>query len=182
MIDKTIKIAISACLLGENVRYDGKHRCHEPIIRFLRDNSQVTIEWVPFCPEVGIGLSVPRDKIQLENVSEQIHVVGVLNYRWDVTDELKSFAVNFLQQRADVDCYIVKSKSPSCGYQSTPLFQRVSTPEQGVQDKNHYLALTSGMFTRTIAAIKPELCLIEETKLGNENDCRQFLQQLIDKQ
>jgi len=176
---KTVKIAISACLLGENVRYDGNNSCHEPIIQYLRDNLQVTIEWIPFCPEVGIGLSVPRDKIQLQKVSEQIHVVGVLNHTWDVTDELKSFAVNFLHQRADVDCYIVKSKSPSCGYQSTPLFHRVQG--QNVQSENQCLALTSGMFTRTITAMKPQLCIIEETRLGNENDCRQFLQQLIHK-
>jgi uncharacterized protein YbbK (DUF523 family) len=174
---KTIKIAISACLLGEKVRYDGKDKCHEPIIKYLKDNQQLTqqltIEWIPFCPEVGIGLSVPRDKIQLEKAAEQIHVVGVLDHTWDVTEELKSFAANFIQKHADIDCYIVKSKSPSCGYQSTPLFLRV-------QGKNQFLTLTSGMFTRTILAIKPQLCIIEETKLDNESDCRKFLQKLID--
>ena len=90
----------------------------------------------------------------MEQGAEQIHVFGVLNHTCDVTDALKSYAVNFMQQHPDVECYIVKSKSPSCGYQSTPLFQRI-------KGKNQLLGFSSGMFTRTISAMKPQLKIVE---------------------
>ena len=56
-----IRLGVSACLLGREVRYDGGHKRD----RFLTDTLGPFVEWVPVCPEVEIGLGVPRDTIRL---------------------------------------------------------------------------------------------------------------------
>lgn len=124
MIDKP-KIAVSACLLGHRVRYDGREKKHSLIVDSFLNKFSDKVELVPFCPEVAIGLSVPRAKIQVvKDAGEQIRVVGVEDHRLDVTQPLKSYAELFLQQNPDIRGFIVKSKSPSCGLQSTPLFEQ----------------------------------------------------------
>jgi len=184
------QIAISACLLGQMVRYDGKEK-KQPLIvafflnkKYLQYNLSGTVEVVPFCPEVGIGLGVPRAKIQaVRQKDEQIRIVGVENHTWDVTEALKSYAEHFLQQYPDIQYFIVKAKSPSCGYQSTPLFQAL-IPVQAKQcaqeeQKVEQIALVSGLFVQTILELKPQLHIIDETCLSTEQSCLSLLQQIL---
>ncbi len=180
MIEK-IKIAVSACLLGQRVRYDGREKTHSVIVDFFLNHSSnkscsKQIEIVPFCPEVAIGLSVPRPKIQIvKGKDEQIRVLGVNNHRLDVTESLKLYAENFLQQHPDIRYFIVKSKSPSCGFQSTPLFE---LPEK---EKSEYkqIDLTSGLFVQTLLILKPEQKIIEEARLTSRNDCFKLINLVI---
>jgi len=189
------KIAISACLLGQMVRYDGKEKKQPLIVDFFVNKKYVnkkyvqyklsgTVEVVPFCPEVGIGLGVPRAKIQaVRQKDEQIRIVGVENHTWDVTEALKSYAENFLQHYQDIQYFIVKAKSPSCGYQSTPLFQALipalipAQAKQGAQAEP--IALVSGLFVQTILELKPQLHIIDETCLSTEQSCLSLLQQIL---
>ncbi len=167
-----LKIAVSACLLGHKVRYDGKQKKHPLIVDFFSVQNADKLEIIPFCPEVAIGLSVPRPKIQLiELKGEQIRVLGVENHTLDVTKALQSFAETFLAQNPDLTALIVKSKSPSCGSGSTPLL---------VREKEAYrqIALSSGFFVQSLLALKPELQLVEETQLQTESACREFLQNI----
>ena len=167
MADK-IKIAVSACLLGQKVRYDAQEKGHELIINYFMQQHSDILELLPFCPEVAIGLSVPRAKIQLQQEKDKtIRVVGVENHRLDVTSELQSYAERFLLQQPDIRAYIVKSKSPSCAYQSSPVF--FGTKQTG---------LSSGMFVQTLKKIKSELLIIEETQLDSEQACLTLLQQI----
>ena len=95
MADK-IKIAVSACLLGQKVRNDAQEKRHELIINYFMQQHSDILELLPFCPEVAIGLSVPRAKIQLQQEKDKtIRVVGVENHRLDVTSELQSYAERF---------------------------------------------------------------------------------------
>jgi len=174
MTDKP-KIAVSACLLGHRVRYDGREKKHSLIVDIFLNQFSDKVELVPFCPEVAIGLSVPRAKIQvMKETHEHIRVVGVEDHRLDVTQPLKSYAESFLQQYPEIKGFIVKSKSPSCGFQSTPLFERL------VQEKGSYkqLGFTSGLFVQSLLILKPELPIIEETQLTTENACLNFIQNL----
>ena len=154
------------------------------------DNYSDTVDIVPFCPEVAIGLGVPRAKIQLVSYrygqkDEQIRLVGVEDHTLDVTYELQSYTENFLLQYPDIKYYIVKSKSPSCGYQSTPLFiaQFISPTDAEndsllkKQDVYEYAELTSGLFVQTLQALKPEIVIIEESQLDSEEACLRFFQQ-----
>ena len=68
-----MKIAISACLLGQEVRYDGTGKCQPSIISAL----QHKVELIPFCPEVEAGLGIPREPIQLQQLASEIRVVQV---------------------------------------------------------------------------------------------------------
>ncbi len=185
-----IQIAVSACLLGQKVRYDGKEKKHELIMDVFLDKYSDTVDIVPFCPEVAIGLGVPRAKIQIVNYrhgqkDEQIRLVGVEDHTLDVTYELQLYTEKFLLQYPDIKYYIVKSKSPSCGYQSTPLFiaQFISPADAEndsllkKQDVYEYAELTSGLFVQTLQALKPEIVIIEETQLDSEEACLRFFQQ-----
>ena len=153
MHDK-VQIAISACLLGHRVRYDAKILPildQNPILRQLNIKPD-NVEFIPFCPEVSIGLPVPRAKIQLiSNKNHQIRVLGVEDHTLDVTKQLESYAQGFMARYPDINIYVVKSKSPSCGYQSTPIF----TPSQEQID------LSSGLFVQTILKKNPQLLIID---------------------
>lgn len=60
MDDQRIRVGISTCLLGENVRYDGQHKRD----RYLTDTLGQYMEYVPVCPEVACGLGVPREPLR----------------------------------------------------------------------------------------------------------------------
>jgi uncharacterized protein YbbK (DUF523 family) len=188
-LNNKIQIAVSACLLGQKVRYDGKEKKHALIMNVFLNKYFDIVELVPFCPEVAIGLGVPRAKIQLvsdknRQKDKQIRVIGVENHTLDVTDELQLYAENFLLQYPDIKYYIVKSKSPSCAYQSGPLFNvrlrsQADADNTGLRNKYDYdeqIELTSGLFVQTIQAVKPESVFIEETQLESEEACEQFFQ------
>ncbi|MCW8931952.1 MAG: DUF523 domain-containing protein [Gammaproteobacteria bacterium] len=177
MKDKA-KIAVSACLLGQRVRYDGKEKKHKLIVEVFLNQLSDKVEFIPFCPEVAIGLGIPRPKIQVvksdtkKNNKEQIRVLGVENHRLDVTEPLISYAETFLQQHPDIKAFIVKSKSPSCGFLSTPLF------EASLEGSYKQIDFTSGMFVQSLLKLKPELQIIEESQLTSEYACLSFLKSI----
>ena len=107
-------VGVSACLLGQKVRYDGDHRhsailVHQlgPLLRF-RDT----------CPEVAIGLPVPRPPIQVVQVDDDLRVKGVGNPQQDVTEALENVAANLSEPLSG---FVLKARSPSCGHLSTPV-------------------------------------------------------------
>jgi uncharacterized protein YbbK (DUF523 family) len=110
--------------------------------------------------------------------SEQIRVLGVNNHTLDVTDELKSYAQTFLLQYPDILGVIVKSKSPSCGFQSSPLFVTQEN-EDNTERLYKQIELTSGFFVQALRALKPALKIIEDTELVHENDCINWLNELL---
>ncbi|MCK5647275.1 MAG: DUF523 domain-containing protein [Gammaproteobacteria bacterium] len=189
MTDKPV-VAVSACLLGHRVRYDGREKKHSLIVDSFLNKFSDKVELVPFCPEVAIGLSVPRAKIQVvKETHEQIRLVGVEDHRLDVTQPLKLYAESFLQQYPDIRGFIVKSKSPSCGFQSTPLFERLAQEKGSCEEhaegtlpnaEGSYkqLGFTSGLFVQSVLILKPGLQIIEETQLTTENACLNFIQNL----
>ena len=107
-----IRIGVSACLLGEPVRYDGGHKRSAVIVELL--GSRFT--WVPVCPEMEIGLGVPREPVRLTGDPHEPRMLGVSSKR-DLTREMTAYA----QRRArelvalDIAGYVLKSASPSCG-------------------------------------------------------------------
>ena len=82
-----VRVGISACLLGEKVRYDGGHK-HD---RFLTDTLGKFFQWVPVCPEVEAGMDTPREPIQLVQLQGEIRVVGI-HSATDHTDALREHA------------------------------------------------------------------------------------------
>ena len=83
-----IKIGVSSCLLGENVRFDSGHKKNQYLVNVLSNY----FDFLPFCPEVAIGLGIPREPIRLINDNEVIECVGTKNNHFNVTSKLVSIA------------------------------------------------------------------------------------------
>lgn len=106
-----IRLGISQCLLGDKVRYDGTHKQD----RYITDTLGRYFELVPVCPEVAIGLGVPREPIRLEGDAAAPRAVGVRDKSLDVTTPLLRYGRDTAKALTDISGYILKSKSPSCG-------------------------------------------------------------------
>lgn len=106
-----IKLGISACLLGENVRYDGGHKRN----RYITQTLGKRFTWVPVCPEVEAGLSIPREPIQLEGDRACPRLV-VIGSGIDLTDVLNVWAAKKVKKldKESLCGFILKSRSPSC--------------------------------------------------------------------
>ena len=109
-----IRLGVSACLLGQEVRYDGGHKPD----RFLIDTLGPFVEWVPVCPEVEveIGLGVPRDTIRLVGDAAAPRLV-VEKTGDDLTTRMQRYARARTRELESLDLhgYVLKRGSPSCG-------------------------------------------------------------------
>ena len=157
-------VAISACLMGQNVRYDGGHKYNELIETILKPIAQITT----FCPEVAAGLGTPRPPIRLvqSTSNSEIRAIGVEDPLLDVTDALIKVAHNYVTLFAHVDGIIFKARSPSCGYNSTS----IESPDK--------IILGSGLFAKIINDSCPHICLIDEENFMNKQLRDKFLEGL----
>ncbi len=160
------RVAVSSCLLGEPVRYDGAHKRNASVIDLL----SVYFDRVPVCPEVAIGMGVPRPPIRLVKLEEGIRARGVEDASHDVTRPLQAFAQQCAVQLAGVSGYIFKSRSPSCGLNDTDLFNA----DGGLIGK------TAGIFSAMIHELLPELPGIDENQLEDPAQRDAFVQQVRD--
>ena len=124
MEDK-IKLGISSCLLGENVRYDGGHK----LDHYIRETLGRYVDWAPVCPEVEYGLPVPREAMHLAGTSEGPRLVtsrtGV-----DHTDGMKRWAARRLDElgKEGLCGFIFKSRSPSSGMRGVKVYNPSGVP------------------------------------------------------
>ena len=156
-------IAISACLLGHKVRYDGADQAHA-IIQQL--DSRFTV--IPFCPEVAIGLSVPREKIELHQQGCKVHLLTA-NTKLDLTEAMIAYATEFLNNHA-LSGMILKDKSPSCGVGNCKQFD-----ENGTMQGNG-----TGLFAATVLALKPDLPLLQSHIVTHTDDLNSFIQDVYE--
>jgi len=110
----TKKVIISACLLGENCRYDGKTKEVSELLERYKD-----YEIIPFCPEAPL-FGTPRDRISVVKVHSKNRILVDSTSR-DVTELLENEINKFINNNPNVDEIILKSKSPSCGFGTTPI-------------------------------------------------------------
>ena len=124
MTDK-IKLGISTCLLGENVRYDGGHKQDH----YLTDTLGRYVEWVPVCPEVEYGLPVPREAMRLVGDPDVPRLVTIRTGA-DHTDGMKAWARKKLDalEREGLCGFIFKSRSPSSGYSGVKVYSSSGVP------------------------------------------------------
>lgn len=119
-----IPVGISSCLLGEEVRYNGGHKhnayCTEVLARYF--------DFTPYCPEVAIGLGVPRETIRLVGEVGHVRVVGTQNPALDVTDRLSDYAAEVAPGVAPLRGYIFMKDSPSCGLYSAKVYSSKGAP------------------------------------------------------
>ena len=155
-------IGISSCLLGRRVRYDGRDRLQQNLVEWLGDDAVL----LAICPEVAIGMGIPRPPIQLTGDKQRPEARQVDAPENNYTLPLKNFAL-LVSDEYVLDGYIFKSRSPSCGLGSTPLIVNGSTQSQTV----------SGIYASAITGFLPYLPVTEGETLVTRNACQQFLQQ-----
>lgn len=118
-------IGISSCLLGENVRYDGGHKRNPIITEQLAEH----FDFRPVCPEVAIGLGVPRPAIHLKQGRDRVRVVDTKDPDRDHTDAMADYARRQAGELGDLSGYIFKAGSPSCGVWCVPVHRDRGAPD-----------------------------------------------------
>ncbi len=146
-----IRIGISSCLLGEAVRYDSGHKQNRYITQILGR----FFEFVPACPEVAIGLGVPRPPLRLRGNPENPRAVGVTDSTFDITVELDEYARSRVENSRAFSGYIFKRGSPSCGMERVKVFDSKGMPS------NH----GAGIFAKRIMNEIPLMPVEEEGRL-----------------
>jgi uncharacterized protein YbgA (DUF1722 family)/uncharacterized protein YbbK (DUF523 family) len=150
----SIRVGISTCLLGEKVRFDGGHK-HDP---YLTGTLGGYVEWVPVCPEVEMGLGTPREALRLVGDPEAPRLVTVKS-GVDHTEGMRRWAARRVEHLRDMDLdgYILKSKSPSCGMERVRVYTEAGMPSRS----------GAGLFARALVAALPLLPVEEEGRLGD---------------
>ncbi|MBI0584534.1 MAG: DUF1722 domain-containing protein [Methanomassiliicoccus sp.] len=147
------RLGISRCIEFDHCRYNGD-RISSEFVRQLRDHADL----VPVCPEVEIGLGVPRDPIRIVLRDKDRRLVQPSTGR-DVTEAMASFAEQYLGRLGDVDGYILKSRSPSCGAVDV----RTYPDKQGAAPLNR----GAGMFGQEVLRWLDGLPVEDEARLRN---------------
>src|SRR5262245_35185486 len=157
-----IRIGISACLLGDEVRFDGGHKRDTYVTGVLSPH----VEWVPVCPEVEIGLGVPREAMRLVGVPEAPRLMTSRS-GLDHTARMRTFARDKVEalRRLDLDGYILKSKSPSCGMERVP----VHTAGGRASGSGR------GLFAQALLTAMPLLAVEEEGRLNDPRRRESFI-------
>lgn len=116
-----LRLGVSSCLLGEGVRPNGAHKRDH----WIADRIGPMVEWIAVCPEVEAGLGVPRERIQLEAAGGDGIAVRGLDSRRDYTEQILRWARARIDQLDldNLDGYLLKSRSPSCGVEGVPVFE-----------------------------------------------------------
>ncbi|GGS60954.1 hypothetical protein GCM10010156_19630 [Planobispora rosea] len=143
------RVAVSSCLIGELVRFNGGHSRD----RFLSGELDPYVDWVPICPEMEIGLGAPRESLHLERSPEGPRLVATKS-RTDHTARMTALAAE-RARTLDVDGYVFKAKSPSCGIHGVPIY----AGEMAADRRNR------GLFAARIMDAHPLLPVEDEGRL-----------------
>ncbi len=147
----TPRIGISACLLGQNVRYDGGNK----LDTWLRDELGKRVEWVPVCPETECGLGIPREPMELVGSPHAPRLVTV-DTGVDLTDRMREWIQGRLDRISSLGLhgFVFKAKSPSCA-----------------------LAPQAGLFAAAVVARFPSLPACDELALRDQRKRDWFTRQ-----
>jgi uncharacterized protein YbbK (DUF523 family) len=150
-----LRIGISSCLLGDEVRFDGGHKRDATLIEMFGP----CVEWVRVCPEVEVGMGVPREPVTLVRAADGVRMITV-NTSLDYTDRMREWAARRTAALAamDLDGYILKKDSPSCGMQGVKLYDANAGAwsREGV-----------GVFAAALMRACPELPIEDEGRLAH---------------
>ncbi len=146
-------LGVSECLLGKEVRYNGGHK----LSRYLTKVLSEYFEFRPICPEVQIGMSVPRPPVRLAQLDDRIKVIATDKPDIDYADKLTRLAQDVAPSMQDLSGFIFMQKSPSCGVNSTKVYGAKGQP----------LYMANGAFSNELMA---QLPLMPVTEIGRIND------------
>lgn len=148
------KIAVSACLMGAEVRYNGGHKQSQLCSRTLTDY----FDCIAVCPEVAIGLGIPREPIRLVGDPQHPQAVGTVHHQLNVTQTLADYAAKMASELHDICGYIFMQKSPSCGLHRVKVYGDNGMPiDHGGR----------GIYAQAFCALHPDLPVEEDGRLND---------------
>ncbi len=164
--EPTIRLGVSTCLMGENVRYDGGHKRD----RFLINTLGEFVDYVPVCPEVEIGLPVPREAMHLEGDPEDPRLVTIKTGK-DYTERMQTWARQRLDELAEsrLHGFVFKSRSPSSGLHRVKIYDQHGMPSR----------VGTGIFPREVIRRFPLLPLEEEGRLHDMGLRENFVERVF---
>ena len=165
-----IRIGISACLLGEEVRFDGGHKRDH----FLTDVLGPHVAWVPICPEVEMGLGTPRETLRLVRAPDGAGVRMITTRTGaDHTDGMNRWAARrvaaLASEAADLCGYVLKKDSPSCGMERVKTYGTGGMPERNGR----------GLFAAILMSRFPSLPIEEEGRLMDPRLRENFIERVF---
>ena len=161
-----IRLGISACLLGENVRYDGGHK----LDLFLTETLGQYVEYVPVCPEVESGLPVPRESMHLEGNPDSPRLMTIRT-KQDLTERMIQWARKRVAglEKEGLCGFIFKSDSPSSGMEQVRIYNEKGMPvKKGV-----------GIFARIFMNHFPLLPVEDEGRLHDPGLRENFIERIF---
>ena len=163
---KTLRIGVSACLLGQMVRYDGGHKRND----YVTDTLGEVFDLVPVCPEAEVGMGTPRETIQLAGDPAAPNLVGTESGR-DWTREMGDWSKNRSRELAGEDLcgFVLKKNSPSCGLFRVPV----------IQEKGEPLAVGRGLFAAAFVRAHPLIPVVDEEGLSEAVRRENFLEKIF---
>jgi uncharacterized protein YbgA (DUF1722 family)/uncharacterized protein YbbK (DUF523 family) len=161
-----LRVGISRCLLGEEVRFDGGHRRDT----FLTDVLGRYVEWVPVCPEVEAGLGTPREAMRLVGDPQDPRLVTIKSGT-DHTGALETMTKNRIEELTELDLsgYVFKKGSPSCGIERVRIYN-----EHGMPRRNGV-----GLFARAFIEQFPLIPVEEEGRLCDPTLRENFIERVF---
>jgi uncharacterized protein YbgA (DUF1722 family)/uncharacterized protein YbbK (DUF523 family) len=148
-----IRLAVSSCLLGEKVRFDGGHKRD----LYMTEALAAYFDWIPVCPEVAIGMGVPREPIRLVKTERGLRALGTRHPERDMTDRLRDFGETMAAELKDIDGYILKKNSPSCGMERVRVHGTGGAPSR----------TGAGIYAQALMERRPWLPVEEEGRLND---------------
>lgn len=166
MNDPVLRLGVSACLLGQKVRFDGGHK-HD---RYLTDILADHFELVPVCPEAEVGMGIPRETVRLDGDVDAPRMTASRSGK-DWTDPMNRWARGRVRELEplDLDGFVFKKNSPSCGLFRVPVMQPTGQPlKQG-----------RGLFAAEYARANPRVPVEEEGRLHDARLRENFLERVF---
>jgi uncharacterized protein YbgA (DUF1722 family)/uncharacterized protein YbbK (DUF523 family) len=164
--EPTIRLGVSTCLLGEQVRYDGGHK----LDRFLVNTLGPFVEWVPVCPEFEIGLGVPRESLRLVGDPEAPRLIAQKSGQ-DHTERMQTWARERLEELAAIKLhgFVFKKDSPSSGLFRVRVYDDKGMPRR----------VGTGIFPSEVMKRFPLLPLEEEGRLHDMRLRENFIERIF---
>ena len=158
-------VGISKCLEFDSCRFDGSILSNE-LIRKMKQY----VDFLPVCPEVGIGLGTPRKAVRLVKIGNKKSLYQPSTDK-NLTNQMKEFSEGFLNSIPAIDGFILKHSSPTCGVRNTKLYHKIGK-EVGYDQ-------TTGIFTDFVTRRFPNLIIEDEARLRNDLLRNSFLTRLF---
>lgn len=162
---KKPSIVVSKCLGFAHCRYNG-HMVSDDFVKELHS----FVNFYPICPEVEIGLGVPRNPIRIVSNKSKIKLMQSVTNK-DITDMMNNFTKTFLNSLDDIDGFILKNRSPSCGIKDVRVYPSIG--------KVASIKKSTGFFGDAVLRKFPSLPVEDEGRLRNHRIKEHFLTKLF---